>query len=125
LAFFGSLGDMRVKGVEHATEGTDSGGAHESITFVSGRHAMLFGRLVGCLAGITLTRTPAGWRLPLYWLAKRCEATELFWRAECVQVIYNDVARVAVWNLHASLRFARLRVTVCDGNPVGTLLATR
>jgi hypothetical protein len=49
---------------------TDSGGAHESITFVSGRHAMLFGRLVGCLAGITLTRTPAGW-LPLYWLAKR------------------------------------------------------
>jgi hypothetical protein len=53
--FFGSLGDMRVKGVEHATEGTDSGGAHESITFVSGRHAMLFGRLVGCLAGITLT----------------------------------------------------------------------
>jgi hypothetical protein len=72
-AFFGSLGDMRVKGVEHATEGTDSGGAHESITFVSGRHAMLFGRLVVCLAGITLTRTPAGWRLPLYWLAKRCE----------------------------------------------------
>jgi hypothetical protein len=47
------------------------------------------------------------------------KATELFWRAECVQVIYNDVARVAVWNLHASLRFARLRVTVCDGNPVG------
>jgi hypothetical protein len=44
---------------------------------------------------------------------------------QCVQVIYNDVARVAVWNLHASLRFARLRVTVCDGNPVGTLLATR
>jgi hypothetical protein len=42
----------------------------------------------------------------LYWLAKRLQATELFWRAECVQVIYNDVARVAVWNLHASLRFA-------------------
>jgi hypothetical protein len=62
--------------------------------------------------------------VPLYyWKAKR--TTELFWRAECVQVIYNDVARVAVWNLHASLRFARLRVTVCDGNPVGTLLATR
>ncbi len=38
---------MRVKGVEHAREGTDGVGAHESITFVSGRHAMLFGRLVG------------------------------------------------------------------------------
>jgi hypothetical protein len=43
-------------------------------------------------------------------LASKAKTTELFWRAECVQVIYNDVARVAVWNLHASLRFARLRL---------------
>jgi hypothetical protein len=57
--------------------------------------------------------------------AKGSERPQSCLASRGVQVIYNDVARVAVWNLHASLRFARLRVTVCDGNPVGTLLATR
>jgi hypothetical protein len=62
---FGSLGDMRVKALSMLRRAQT---AEANLLHLSGRHAMLFGRLVGCLAGITLTRTPAGWRLPLYWL---------------------------------------------------------
>jgi hypothetical protein len=78
---------------------------------------MLFGRLVGCLAGITLDTC---WVAVALASCSWYETTELFWRAE-VQVIYNDVARVAVWNLHPALPGCELRFVMVTC----ALLATR
>jgi hypothetical protein len=77
---------------------------------------MLFGRLV--VSSWYNPDSDTCWVAVAPVLASKAVATtELFWRGECVQVIYNDVARVAVWNLHASLRFARHELRF-DGNPL-------
>jgi hypothetical protein len=111
---FGSLGDMRVKALS-MPEGTDSGGAHESITFVSGRHAMLsVGG--GCLAGITLTRTPAGWRLPLYWLAKR--RPQSCFGEQSVSRLSTMMWQGLLCGIACIPALCQAAVTVCDGNPL-------